>query len=312
MRAASLNSSAGRAFMLSIPNRSSGYRAGCTGRTGPSRAGRLCPGRCPAGRRPKLAAESRRSHPATRPRPAGRLRQRPACGYRRRATPRVIPASRLPTQAFCHVLLNYFQCLFPWPTSLRSMLPSYKGKWATDQAFHLYPNFRTHLRRTYVDTNSMVACILGTTRAALSCDSARVTESFPMGDGTGRVDLVWEIARNQLAVATFTSIQVNAVVRMADGPNTLATFSLDCVRRWHSWRAASHRRRGLLKTQGHLWGAAGAAPFRLGLVTLGLLLSMLSICSAVVTAFSAARCLAAIGPATALLSSCCTWNKSGE
>ena len=51
---------------------------------------------------------------------------------------------------------------------------------------------------------------------------ARVTESFLMGDSTDRVDLVLELARNQLAVATLTSIQVNEVVRMADGPNTLA------------------------------------------------------------------------------------------
>jgi len=104
----------------------------------------------------------------------------------------------------------------------------------------------------------MVACILGThARRFINAIHARVTESFPMGDGTDRVDLVWEIARNQLAVATFTSIQVNAVVRMADGPNTLADLSLDCVRRWHSWRAASTAGVACFKTQGHLWGAAG-------------------------------------------------------
>src|SRR5438552_16598546 len=51
---------------------------------------------------------------------------------------------------------------------------------------------------------------------------ARITASFLMGDGTDRVDLVWDIARNQRAVTTVTSIQVDEAVRVADGPNALA------------------------------------------------------------------------------------------
>src|SRR6266576_2347256 len=62
---------------------------------------------------------------------------------------------------------------------------------------------------------------------------------------------------------------------MADGPNTLADLFTRLRETLARLASRFHRLRGLLKTQGHLWGAAGAAPFRLGVVTLGLRLYMI-------------------------------------
>ena len=95
-----------------------------------------------------------------------------------------------------------------------------------------------------------------------------LTESCPLGDGADRVDLLWDIARNQLAVAPYPSIQVDEVVHMAKSPNALAD-RLALLREALTRLARRfHLRRGLLQTPCHLWGAARAAPPRLFVVTL--------------------------------------------
>jgi hypothetical protein len=56
--------------------------------------------------------------------------------------PRVIAASRLPTQPFGQVLCNRFSCLFHRPPPSVDDLSRYRGKWATDQGLRLYRNLR--------------------------------------------------------------------------------------------------------------------------------------------------------------------------
>jgi hypothetical protein len=50
---------------------------------------------------------------------------------------------------------------------------------------------------------------------------ARVAEGFLLGNGAEGVDLLLNVAGHQLPIAMDTPLQVNEVVRMADGPNAL-------------------------------------------------------------------------------------------
>ena len=68
----------------------------------------------------------------------------------------------------------------------------------------------------------MVACILGTTRSAFSIRSRHVcAEPFVLGNGADRVDVLLDIRRNELAVATHAALQVDKVVGVADGADAL-------------------------------------------------------------------------------------------
>ena len=95
---------------------------------------------------------------------------------------------------------------------------------------------------------------------------------FLMGDSADRIDLMLDIARNQLAVAPYASIRVDEVVRVADSSNALRHRLL--VLREALTRMASrfHLLLGLLQSRCYLWGAAGATPPRVCTVTLGMLL----------------------------------------
>ena len=106
----------------------------------------------------------------------------------------------------------------------------------------------------------MVACILGTTRSAFAIRSRHVSlRSFLMGNGADRVDVLLDIARNQLAVATHTSLQVDKVVRVADGANALGDCSR-CSREALMLLASSfHLPAGPAPDSGPPWGDDRAA-----------------------------------------------------
>jgi hypothetical protein len=86
---------------------------------------------------------------------------------------------------------------------------------------------------------------------------ARLAEAFLLGDGADRVDLVLDIADNQLPVATDPAIQVHAMVRLANGANTLANR----LSRWREALALLASHCHLLFSLGQTWGALRRAPW---------------------------------------------------
>ena len=81
---------------------------------------------------------------------------------------------------------------------------------------------------------------------------ARLAESFLMGDAADGVDVVLDIAGNQLRVATHASIQVDKVVRVTDGPDALSDRLSPPHETLVLVASCFHLALGLLQTRGHL------------------------------------------------------------
>src|SRR5262249_20300647 len=102
-----------------------------------------------------------------------------------------------------------------------------------------------------------------------------LAEVFLLGNGTDRGDGLLDITGNELAITTHTALQINKMVRLADGADalgdrfTLAGEVLVCVAR------GCHILLGLLQARFPLWGAARAALGRLAVDTGGALLQPL-------------------------------------
>jgi hypothetical protein len=56
----------------------------------------------------------------------------------------------------------------------------------------------------------------------LDAIQARLAESFVLGNGAHSVNLLLDISRNELPIATHASLQIDKVVRMADSADTLS------------------------------------------------------------------------------------------
>src|SRR5215475_3848556 len=135
---------------------------------------------------------------------------------------------------------------------------------------------------------------------------ARRAEAFLVSNGANRVDVLLDIPRNELAVATHTTLQVHKVVGVADGAHALRNLL-----------ALPGEPLVLVVCSCPILGVAfsgrpgprfAGSPLALARCSC----TRLSVSSACATALAAARCLTASGAVTALLSSCCTWKRSGE
>jgi hypothetical protein len=82
--------------------------------------------------------------------------------------------------------------------------------------------------------------------------STRLADAFLLGDAADSVDVALDIAGNQLPVAPYTTLQVDKVIRMTDGPDALSDHlslpheMLVLVAR------CVYRALGLFQTRGHL------------------------------------------------------------
>ena len=141
---------------------------------------------------------------------------------------------------------------------------------------------------------------------------ACLPEVFLLGNGADRVEVVLDIPGNKLAIATDTALQINKVVGMADGTDALsdrfalAREALMLVAR------GFHGLLKLLQLSATFGGCPGPRFAGVPLALARCSCIRLRLSSALATALSAVRCLAAMGAATALRSSCCTWKRSGE
>jgi len=146
----------------------------------------------------------------------------------------------------------------------------------------------------------------------LDAREAMLAEPFVLGKGTSLLDVLLEISGNELAVSTHPALQIDKMVVVADGTMRLATCSRGWARRSCARLAAS----SACAACSRLTGAFGGRPGPRFSGSSSVLCRCVWICAscslASVTAWWAARSLVAIGAQTALLSSCCTWNKSGE
>ena len=145
----------------------------------------------------------------------------------------------------------------------------------------------------------------------LDAIQARLTESFLLGDGADRVDLGLDITGNQLPVATDASLQVDEMVRMADGRMPLANL-LSRLREALTLLASRfHRLLGLLQTRGTLGDGRGRA-VQVGGCRSGSALHPVERLFSRRHGLVGGTLFGGQGAATALLSSCCTWKRSGE
>ena len=137
-------------------------------------------------------------------------------------------------------------------------------------------------------------------------------EVFLLGHGADRVDVLLTITSYKLAVAPHTSLQVDKGVRVADGAKALGV--LLALPREALPRLARdfHLLRGLRETRGDLGRAAETSLPRVHAVILRVLLHIGELLFRHHHGLGGSTLLAAIGAATALLSSCCTWKRSGE
>ena len=143
---------------------------------------------------------------------------------------------------------------------------------------------------------------------------ARLAELFLLGNGADRVDVLLDITGNELAVATHAALQVDKVVGVANGADALGDLSR-AARRGAGARGErlSTSCCDLLQARCRLWGTARTTLCRLVVGVVEVLLHPLErLFRLARRPCAAARCLAAIGAETALLSSCCTWKRSGE
>ena len=105
------------------------------------------------------------------------------------------------------------------------------------------------------ETNSTVACILGTTRwAFVDTLRARLLETFVLGDRMNRLDMLLDIPGNELAVATHAALQVHKVVGVADGADARATCLALVSEALVFMTGRCDGLRHLLKDCGLLWG----------------------------------------------------------
>jgi hypothetical protein len=130
---------------------------------------------------------------------------------------------------------------------------------------HLLPHIRRHERngRLYFGHHTL---------RFLKTIQARLAEVFLLGNRADRVDVLLDIAGYELAVPPHASLQVDKVIRVADGANALG--DLLSLLREALIRLAScfHLLRGLCKTWYRLGGTAGTTLSRLRPVILRVLL----------------------------------------
>ena len=142
---------------------------------------------------------------------------------------------------------------------------------------------------------------------------AGLAELFLLGNGADRVDVALDIPGNELAVATHAALQVDKVVGVADGADALGDLlalpgealvlvASGCPR---PAPPAPGSRPPLEDDLDHACASVVVSGVEVLLHPLERLFRLRE-------ALAAARCLAASGAETALLSSCCTWKRSGE
>jgi len=143
---------------------------------------------------------------------------------------------------------------------------------------------------------------------------ACLTEAFVLRNGANGVHLRLDICRNELAVSPHAALHIDKVVGLTDAPNALGdlrSLGADAL------ELLARRLRfpfELLQAGSGLWGATRPPFCRRVARTLQLPLSSLKPLLRLGGRLARRPLLGlvAMGPQTALTSSCCTWKRSGE
>ena len=135
---------------------------------------------------------------------------------------------------------------------------------------------------------------------------AALAESFLLGNGANLLDVPLDIIGDEVAIAAYPALQIDKMVVVTDAPDTrLDLFTL--LRETLVLTTGRFERLlGLLQAHGFFWGVLDGA-FRTHHPRFaGRFAAVRAAAVASVTALCAARSLVAMGPETALTSSCCT------
>ena len=117
---------------------------------------------------------------------------------------------------------------------------------------HLLPNITRHERHGRLHFGNHALGFLDTMQTPLA-------EAFLMGDRPNRVDLRVEITGHALVVATSPPIQIDTVVRVADGAQALGDRLALSGETLGLLASGFHVLRNLRQARCHLWGVARAA-----------------------------------------------------
>src|SRR6516162_5710938 len=98
---------------------------------------------------------------------------------------------------------------------------------------------------------------------------ARLTEMLLLGHATDHIDVLLDISGNELAIATYPSLEVDKVVGVADGADALTDLRSRLRQAVVLLLRSFNRLRGLIETRRGFWRATRAAPSRWDVTALG-------------------------------------------